>query len=140
MLRLGLVCRQRAAERLSNSAHGFGASSLDFGIVWDMGTAAMLETRTYKTVTHMVPSFEHCNETWSYWAAGNVLLNSSADSAHGFEAKIADFGMARDLGAAAMLKTCSYGTITHMAPEVLAEERVSRVCQILDLRRHSLDC
>ena len=74
-----------------------------------------------------------------FWVAGNVLLNSSADSAHGFEVKIADFGMARDLGAAAMLETRSYGTITHMAPEVLAEERVSRVWPTPQFSHH-LDC
>jgi len=139
MLRVGLVYRQRGDEQLSNSAHGFEARTLDFGIVRDMGAAAMLETRTYGTITHIAPSFEHCNGTCPFWVAGNVLLNSSADSAHGLEAKIADFGMARDLGAAAMLETRSYGTITHMAPEVLAEERVSRVRPTLDLRHH-LDC
>ena len=59
--------------------------------------------------------------------AGNVLLNSSCESNHGFQAKISDFGMARDLGTMTKLETTTYGTITHMAPEVLASDYISKV-------------
>ena len=59
--------------------------------------------------------------------AGNVLLTSSHKSPHGFEAKISDFGLARDIGTATKLETRTYGTITHMAPEVLASDYISKV-------------
>lgn len=59
--------------------------------------------------------------------AGNVLLTSSNKSPHGFEAKISDFGLARDIGTATKLETRTYGTITHMAPEVLASDYISKV-------------
>ena len=63
--------------------------------------------------------------------AGNVLLHSSEESAHGFQAKISDFGMARDIGTMTKLETRTYGTITHMAPEVLANDYISKVWRIL---------
>ncbi len=59
--------------------------------------------------------------------AGNVLLHSSEESVHGFRAKISDFGMARDIGTMTKLETSTYGTITHMAPEVLANDYISKV-------------
>ena len=62
--------------------------------------------------------------------AGNVLLTSSHKSPHGFEAKISDFGLARDIGTATKLETRTYGTITHMAPEVLASDYISKVSGI----------
>ena len=56
-----------------------------------------------------------------------MLLTSSHKSPHGFEAKISDFGLARDIGTATKLETRTYGTITHMAPEVLASDYISKV-------------
>ncbi len=59
--------------------------------------------------------------------AGNVLLSSSSESPHGFRVKISDFGLARNIGTATKLETCAYGTITHMAPEVLTSDYISKV-------------
>ncbi|CAL5218358.1 g20 [Coccomyxa viridis] len=61
---------------------------------------------------------------------GNVLLHSSEESAHGFQAKISDFGMARDIGTMTKLETRTYGTITHMAPEVLANDYISKAADV----------
>ena len=58
-----------------------------------------------------------------------MLLDSSHRNGHGFEAKISDFGLARNIGMATKLETRTYGTITHMAPEVLACDYVSKVSQ-----------
>ena len=56
-----------------------------------------------------------------------MLLHTSEESAHGFRAKISDFGMARNIGTVTKLETSTYGTITHMAPEVLAHDYISKV-------------
>ena len=58
---------------------------------------------------------------------GNVMLTVDSDSPHGFCAKVADFGMARNMDAQARLQVNSYGTITHMAPEVLKFGTLSKV-------------
>jgi len=46
-------------------------------------------------------------------------------------AKVADFGLARDFGAASRVQAAKYGTITHMPPELLAEGSLTKVglCQ-----------
>ena len=59
--------------------------------------------------------------------AGNVLLQSAPGSAHGFAAKVADFGLVRDFSVVSRLQTRTYGTVTHMAPEVLSSDTLSRV-------------
>jgi len=42
-------------------------------------------------------------------------------------AKVADFGLARDFGAASRVQAAKYGTITHMPPELLAEGSLTKV-------------
>lgn len=59
--------------------------------------------------------------------AGNVLLTSSADTAHGFGVKISDFGMCRKLDIQSKIATKTTGTVTYMPPEVLSEGMVSKV-------------
>ena len=64
-------------------------------------------------------------------AGGNVLLCSrGADPAgaraRGFCVKVADFGLARVLDADAV-STGTYGTVTHMPPELLTTGRLSKV-------------
>ena len=69
-----------------------------------------------------------CRCVWSVGLyAGNVLLTSSNKSPHGFEAKISDFGLARDIGTSTKLETRPYGRITHITPEVLASDYISKV-------------
>lgn len=49
---------------------------------------------------------------------GNILLVSSNKDSRGFIAKVADFGLSRVLSAEAV-STGTYGTVTHMPPELL---------------------
>ena len=49
---------------------------------------------------------------------GNILLVSSNKDARMFIAKVADFGLSRVLSAEA-ISTGTYGTVTHMPPELL---------------------
>ncbi|KAK9825366.1 hypothetical protein WJX81_004837 [Elliptochloris bilobata] len=57
---------------------------------------------------------------------GNILLTSWPANQHGFCAKIADFGLARDLEVKSRIETKTYGTITHMPLEVLANGIISK--------------
>jgi serine/threonine protein kinase len=50
-----------------------------------------------------------------------VLVASAPGSPYGCVAKVADFGLSRALvRGASHLSTRSYGTVTHMSPELLA--------------------
>lgn len=55
--------------------------------------------------------------------AANVMLSSSGAAVdignRGFIAKVSDFGLSRDLDVKSKIKTNSYGTVTHMPPELL---------------------
>lgn len=64
--------------------------------------------------------------------AGNVLLTSCATSAHGFCAKVSDFGLARDMDLTSCVETKTTGTVTHMPPEVLSDGLVTKVCTCSD--------
>lgn len=44
-------------------------------------------------------------------AAGNVLLATARDAAHGFAAKVCDFGLARSMDAASCIDTRTYGDL-----------------------------
>lgn len=55
----------------------------------------------------------------------NVLLQSSHVDTKGFTAKVADFGLSRKLGQSTHLSTKSFGTITHMPPELLLDGHLS---------------
>lgn len=54
-------------------------------------------------------------------SGGNVMLTSCSINPHGFQAKVGDFGLSRDADASAKIAGNVYGTITHMAPEVMLE-------------------
>jgi hypothetical protein len=53
-------------------------------------------------------------------SGGNVLLTSCPANAHGFTARVTDFGLARSLDIKARTAPGRYGTVTHM---VRAAER-----------------
>lgn len=61
--------------------------------------------------------------------AGNVLLKT-AENTRGFVAKVADFGMARQMGIEERIRTNQYGTVTHCSPELLLESTVSKASDI----------
>lgn len=46
---------------------------------------------------------------------------------HGFTAKVADFGLSREMHCKSRVETRTYGTITHMPPELLSSDVVSKV-------------
>eukprot|EP00884_Botryococcus_braunii_P023548 jgi/Botrbrau1/9878/Bobra.0080s0013.1 len=60
----------------------------------------------------------------------NILLQSSSDVAHGFQAKVADFGLARIVNLRMRISSNSYGTVTHVAPEVLTQGILSPVADV----------
>ncbi|EFJ46759.1 hypothetical protein VOLCADRAFT_92891 [Volvox carteri f. nagariensis] len=54
--------------------------------------------------------------------AANVLLSSSDNDRRGFVAKVSDFGLSRVLaGNRKEIKTQTFGTVTHMPPELLSK-------------------
>lgn len=54
--------------------------------------------------------------------AANVLLSSAEQDRRGFVAKVSDFGLSRVLGGNKNhIKTQTFGTVTHMPPELLSK-------------------
>eukprot|EP00891_Asterochloris_glomerata_P001527 jgi/Astpho2/1527/Aster-05401 len=60
---------------------------------------------------------------------GNILLISSDTDERGFTAKVADFGLSRMLGSEAV-NTGTYGTVTHMPPELLTTGQLIKACDV----------
>lgn len=54
----------------------------------------------------------------------------AAAAGRSFTAKVADFGLARDLGINSRVHTKTYGTITHMAPEMLEVGCLSKAADV----------
>jgi serine/threonine protein kinase len=63
-------------------------------------------------------------------SGGNVLLTYSKTNLHGFRAKVADFGMAREMDVAQRMQINQYGTVTHMPPEMLLHGEISKAADI----------
>ncbi|KAK9837249.1 hypothetical protein WJX81_001439 [Elliptochloris bilobata] len=61
---------------------------------------------------------------------GNVLLASAPGSPIGVCAKVADFGLSRNMDVQTRVETRTYGTITHMAPEVLRFNQISKAADV----------
>eukprot|EP00200_Dunaliella_tertiolecta_P016210 CAMPEP_0202421856 /NCGR_PEP_ID=MMETSP1128-20130828/50555_1 /ASSEMBLY_ACC=CAM_ASM_000463 /TAXON_ID=3047 /ORGANISM="Dunaliella tertiolecta, Strain CCMP1320" /LENGTH=1194 /DNA_ID=CAMNT_0049029899 /DNA_START=159 /DNA_END=3743 /DNA_ORIENTATION=+ len=63
--------------------------------------------------------------------ARNVMLASSGTEGRGVNCKVADFGLAVRIGLTEThVSGCFQGTVTHMAPEVLLEGRVSKAADV----------
>ena len=60
-------------------------------------------------------------------SGGNVMLTSCSINPHGFQAKVGDFGLSREASASARVAGNLYGTITHMAPEVMLQAQAGPV-------------
>ncbi|KAL0037106.1 hypothetical protein WJX79_000594 [Trebouxia sp. C0005] len=60
---------------------------------------------------------------------GNILLASSDADERGFCAKVADFGLSRTLGSEPV-DTGTYGTVTHMPPELLTTGKLSKSADV----------
>ena len=58
---------------------------------------------------------------------GNVLLATDETCKLGLVAKIADFGLARNLDVSSRIETRTYGTVTHMPPELLEKGIFTKV-------------
>lgn len=61
--------------------------------------------------------------------AGNVLLVDEPSDPRGFTAKVGDFGMSRFQEAIAV-NTTTYGTVTHMPPELLMEGKLTKAADV----------
>ncbi|KAK9820570.1 hypothetical protein WJX72_011761 [[Myrmecia] bisecta] len=61
---------------------------------------------------------------------GNILLSSSSADPRGFCAKVADFGMARELQIKSRIETATYGTVTHMPPELLESGTMTKATDV----------
>ena len=66
---------------------------------------------------------------------GNILLASSDADERGFTAKVADFGLSRTLGSEPV-DTGTYGTVTHMPPELLTTGQSASLPASLTRLRH----
>ncbi len=55
------------------------------------------------------------------------LLDIVQGLPHGVTAKVADFGLSRDMLCASKIETRTCGTITHMPPELLSSDVMSKV-------------
>ncbi len=61
----------------------------------------------------------------------NVLLKTSGSDRRGYVCKLGDFGLSRMLGEAQThVDTGSYGTVTHAAPELLSEGRLTKASDV----------
>ncbi len=65
-----------------------------------------------------------------------MMLQRSREGAAGYEAKIADFGMARDFSVQDRIQTRMYGTVTHMPPELIKSGTASKAVDVYALVRH----
>eukprot|EP00210_Caulerpa_lentillifera_P006094 g5822.t1 len=63
--------------------------------------------------------------------SSNILLNGSLHEEKGFIAKVADFGLSRELEMhASHIKTQTTGTVTHMPPELFKEEKLTSASDV----------
>ncbi|KAK9816932.1 hypothetical protein WJX72_007171 [[Myrmecia] bisecta] len=59
--------------------------------------------------------------------ASNILLNAAGSDPRGFTAKVADFGLSRvAVAQQSAMNTGTYGTVTHMPPELLMEGKLTQ--------------
>ncbi len=78
--------------------------------------------RTYRATAHEIAAalaYLHSQDLLhGDLTGGNILLASTDADERGFCAKVADFGLSRTLGSEPV-DTGTYGTVTHMPPELL---------------------
>ncbi len=106
-----------------NAAHTGGSLNL----------AAMLETAAdvAKAMVHM----HAANVLHSDLKARNIMLKSSGTEGRGIVAKVADFGLSTRMEhQETHLSSCFQGTLTHMAPEVMLEGRISKAADVYSVR------
>lgn len=67
--------------------------------------------------------------------ARNIMLKSSGTEGRGVTAKVADFGLSTRMEhQETHLSSCFQGTLTHMAPEVMLEGRISKAADVYSVR------
>ncbi|GLI65794.1 hypothetical protein VaNZ11_009414 [Volvox africanus] len=94
-----------------------------------LNLAAMLETAAdvAKAMVHM----HAANVLHSDLKARNIMLKSSGTEGRGVVAKVADFGLSTRMEhQETHLSSCFQGTLTHMAPEVMLEGRISKAADV----------
>ncbi|KXZ49357.1 hypothetical protein GPECTOR_22g951 [Gonium pectorale] len=94
-----------------------------------LNLAAMLETASdvAKAMVHM----HAANVLHADLKARNIMLKSCGTEGRGVVAKVADFGLSTRMEhAETHLSSCFQGTLTHMAPEVMLEGRISKAADV----------
>ncbi|PNG99656.1 Mitogen-activated protein kinase kinase kinase MLT, partial [Tetrabaena socialis] len=94
-----------------------------------LNLCAMLETAAdvAKAMVHM----HAANVLHSDLKARNIMLKSSGTEGRGIIAKVADFGLSTRMEhQETHLSSCFQGTLTHMAPEVMMEGRISKAADV----------
>jgi serine/threonine protein kinase len=86
-------------------------------VKWD----AWASIETLKEVVSALIFLHEHNILHGDLKAANVLLASSDEDRRRWIAKVADFGLARVLKDKSHIKTQTFGTVTHMPPELLAK-------------------
>ncbi len=71
----------------------------------------------------MRKNLKRAHTCWDLDAQLVLLQNSPL----GFTAKVADFGLSREMQSTSRIETHTCGTITHMPPELLSDDVVSKV-------------
>ncbi|WIA33746.1 hypothetical protein OEZ86_006861 [Tetradesmus obliquus] len=105
--------------------------ALDAGAFYSGGSlnyAAILDTAAdvAKAMLHL-----HCNQVLhSDLKVRNVLLKSDGSSERGCMAKVADFGLAVKLELNHTHVSAFQGTMSHMAPEVMLQGRISKAADV----------
>eukprot|EP00891_Asterochloris_glomerata_P004428 jgi/Astpho2/4428/Aster-00044 len=67
---------------------------------------------------------------------GNIMLQGCvpvAPSTRNFVAKVSDFGLAREMELVNRIETATYGTVTHMPPELLVEGLLTKAADVFAL-------
>ncbi|GIL79160.1 hypothetical protein Vretimale_16703 [Volvox reticuliferus] len=106
--------------------------ALDQHVFMQGGTfnlGAVLETAAdvAKAMVHM----HAANVLHSDLKARNIMLKSSGTEGRGVIAKVADFGLSTRMEhQETHLSSCFQGTLTHMAPEVMLEGRISKAADV----------
>ncbi|KAG2437309.1 hypothetical protein HXX76_005966 [Chlamydomonas incerta] len=111
--------------------HAFMSTGGDGAGTGALNLAAILETAAdvAKAMVHM----HAANVLHADLKARNVLLKSTGggESGRGLMAKVADFGLSTRMERTEThLSGCFHGTLTHMAPEVMLEGRISKAADV----------
>ncbi|GLI65793.1 hypothetical protein VaNZ11_009413 [Volvox africanus] len=97
------------------------------GGTFNLGGVLETAADVAKAMVHM----HAANVLHSDLKARNIMLKSSGTEGRGVVAKVADFGLSTRMEhQETHLSSCFQGTLTHMAPEVMLEGRISKAADV----------